>query len=133
MENYFVTITGVNHYLGLKPFKVNHLVKLVKEPENDHDPEAIRVELPYIDTIGYIANSANTVFAGTYSAGRLYDKIEEYAYAQVMFITHSSVIAIVVPRDEVEEQDASKKMQESIPAQPHNFMMPKTKIGFAPA
>lgn len=22
MENYFVTITGVNHYLGMKPYKV---------------------------------------------------------------------------------------------------------------
>lgn len=30
MENYFITITGMNHYLGMKPFKVNRIVKLVK-------------------------------------------------------------------------------------------------------
>ncbi len=98
MENYFVTITGMNHYLGMKPYKVNRLVKLVKEPDNPHDPEAIHVELQFIDTIGYVANSVNTVFAGTCSAGRLFDKFEDYAYAQVMFITHSSVIAIVVAK-----------------------------------
>jgi hypothetical protein len=55
MENYFVTITGMNHYLGMNPYKINRLVKLVKEPDNPHDPEAIRVELPFIDTIGYVA------------------------------------------------------------------------------
>jgi len=30
MENYFVTITGMNHYLGMNPYKVNRLVKLVR-------------------------------------------------------------------------------------------------------
>ena len=130
MENMFITITGQNHYLGMKPFKVNRLVKIVKEPENDFDSEAIRVELPYIDTIGYVANSANTVFAGTCSAGRLYDKIEDYAFAQVMFITHSSVIAIVVPKEEVEEHDAPSVKNDTPTAEPSNFTRPKAKIGF---
>lgn len=130
MENVFITITGQNHYLGMKPFKVNRLVKIVKEPENDFDSEAIRVELPYIDTIGYVANSANTVFAGTCSAGRLYDKIEDYAFAQVMFITHSSVIAIVVPKEEVEEHEASTVKEDEPTAEPAHFTRPKAKIGF---
>lgn len=133
MENYFVTITGLTHYLGFKPYQVNRLVKLVKEPENAYDSEAIRVELPYIDTIGYVANSVNTVFAGTHSAGRLYDKIGAYAYAQVLFITHSSVIALVIPKDEVEEQDAPEEKPDCIPAEPGNFKRPKMKIGFGPA
>lgn len=55
-----------------------------------------------IDTIGYVANSTSTVYAGTISAGGLYDKIDDYAYAQTMFITHSSVIALVLPPEEVE-------------------------------
>ncbi|MDY5948264.1 MAG: HIRAN domain-containing protein, partial [Oscillospiraceae bacterium] len=95
MENIFITVTGVNHYFGMKPFKVGKIFKIVKDEENSHDDEAIRAELPAIDTIGYVANSANTVYAGTMSAGRLYDKIDDYAYAQTMFITHSSVIALV--------------------------------------
>lgn len=105
MENVFITITGQNHYLGLKPFKVGRLVKLIKEPDNDYDENAICAVMPFIDTVGYVANSTYTVFAGTYSAGRLYDKIGDYAYAQVMFITHSSVIALVLSPEEVEEEN----------------------------
>ena len=105
MENIFITVTGVNHYFGMKPFKVGKIFKIVKDEENFHDDEAIRAELPAIDTIGYVANSANTVYAGTMSAGRLYDKIDDYAYAQTMFITHSSVIALVLPPEAVEDFD----------------------------
>lgn len=99
MEDIFITITGLNHYLGMKPFKVGRKVRLVKDKENDFDSEAIRVELPYIDTIGYVANSTHTVYDGTLSAGRVYEKIAEKAVAQVMFITHSGVIAKVLSED----------------------------------
>ena len=111
MKNVFITITGQNHYLGMKPYKVGRIVKIVKDVDNEYDEDAIRVELPFIDTIGYVANSVNTVFAGTYSAGKLYDKIDDYAYAQVMFITHSSVIALVLSPEEVENSTESKAEQ----------------------
>lgn len=103
MENVFVTITGLNHYLGFKPFKVGRIVRLVKDTENDYDETAIKVDLPFIDTIGYVANSVHTVFAGTHSSARIYDKMGEVAYAKVMFITHSSVIAQVLSEDEVKK------------------------------
>lgn len=128
MENIFITITGVNHYFGMKPFKVGKIFKIVKDDDNDYDEEAIRAELPAIDTIGYVANSTNTVYAGTVSAGRLYDKIDDYAYAQTMFITHSSVIALVLPPEDVEgpadtplvkEKDSGKETAKT-----------KNKIGF---
>ena len=99
METMFVTITGTNHYYGLKPFKVGGILKLQKEKFNDFDAEAIAVKIPYIDTVGYVANSPNTTFKGTYSAGRIYDSIGDYAYARVMFVTHSSVIALVLPNE----------------------------------
>lgn len=111
MKNIFITITGQNHYLGMKPYKIGRIVKIVKDVDNEYDEDAIRVELPFIDTIGYVANSVNTVFAGTYSAGKLYDKIDDYAYAQVMFITHSSVIALVLSPEEVENSTQSKTEQ----------------------
>ncbi|MEA4920010.1 MAG: HIRAN domain-containing protein [Clostridiaceae bacterium] len=130
MDNYFITITGQNHYLGMKPFKINRLVKIIKESENEHDPEAIRVELPFIDTIGYVANSINTVFAGTCSAGRLYDKIDDYAYAQIMFITHSSAIAIVVSKSEVDEKNTIEASLDETLADPRNLIKPRAKIGF---
>ena len=50
MKNIFITITGQNHYLGLKPYKVGRIVKIVKDIDNEYDEEAIRVELPFIDT-----------------------------------------------------------------------------------
>ena len=127
MENIFITVTGVNHYFGMKPFKVGKIFKIVKDEENFHDDEAIRAELPAIDTIGYVANSANTVYAGTMSAGRLYDKIDDYAYAQTMFITHSSVIALVLPPEAVEDSDktAVKEKENS-----GSSSVVKGKIGF---
>ncbi len=134
MQNMFITITGQNNYLGMKPFKVGRIVKIVKEPENQYDEDAIRVELPFIDTIGYVANSVNTVFAGTYSAGRLYEKIGDYAYAEVMFITHSSVIALVVMPDEIENADGTKNIEDEAKQAPEldasRARQPLSKIGF---
>lgn len=103
MSTMFVTITGINHYYGVKPFEIGRVVRLVKEPNNEHDDDAIRVELPFIETVGYVANSTSTVYRGTYSAGRIYDKIEDAAFAEVAFITHSSVIAAVLPPEDVEK------------------------------
>ena len=107
MENtYFVTITGLNHYYGKKPFEIGRIIRLIKEPDNEYDKEAIVAFLPFIDKIGYVANSTNTVYDGTISAaGRLYDKIEDYAYGKVMFVTHSSAIVLVLDKEEVEETD----------------------------
>ena len=103
MKNIFVTITGQNHYLGMKPYKIGRIVKLVKDVDNEYDEDAIAVKLPYIDVIGYVANSTCTVFQGTYSASRLYDKIGSSALAEVMIITHSSVIARVLSKEEARE------------------------------
>ena len=136
MENIFVTITGQSAFLGLKPFKVGRVVKLVKERDNEFDEDAIRVELPFIDTVGYVANSTNTVYKGTYSAGRLYDKIGDEAFAQIMFITHSSAIALILPPDEDncedDEEDNSFEF-ESVSEDTHtatNSGTAKNKIGF---
>ena len=76
-----VTITGLAHYYGTKPFKVGAVIKLKKEYDNKYDDEA---------------NSTYTVYSGTYSAGRLYDKIGECACAKIILITHSSAVAEVI-------------------------------------
>ena len=128
MENVFITITGVKNFYGMKPFKVGKIFRIVKEDDNDYDEEAIRAELPMIDTIGYVANSTNTVFAGTVSAGRLYDKIDDYAYAQTMFITHSSVIALVLSPEQVEGDDDTLPVKETDAG--NSKPKTKAKIGF---
>ena len=92
MENIFITVTGVNHYFGMKPFKVGKICKIVKDEENCHDDEAIRAELPAIDTIGYVANSTYTVLGESMSAGRMYDKIGETAKGRVVYVLPTGVI-----------------------------------------
>lgn len=128
----FITITGLNHYYGKKPFEIGRVFKIIKEPDNDYDDEAICAFLPFIEKIGYVANSTNTVYQGTVSAGRLYDKVEDYAYARTMFITHSSVIALVLDKDDVENSDDDKSENEFEVTMPDKNKSDNTKapIGF---
>ena len=105
MNEIYITITGQDYYLGMKPFKVGRRVRLVKDTENEFDSEAIRVELPYIDTIGYVANSTHTVYDGTQSAGRVYDRIGDISCAEVMFITRSGVIAKILQSEASLEEE----------------------------
>lgn len=112
-KNYFLTITGLNHYYGMKPIKIGRIVTLVKDKNNEHDEEAIAVLLPHIGTIGYVANSPNTVVKGTYSAGRIYDLFQEEAYAQVLFATKDSVICVLIlPEDLINlvEEDSKENV-----------------------
>ena len=127
-EQIYITITGGNNYFGKAPFKIGRVFKLTKEPDNHYDTEAISVSHPLIGTVGYVANSIYTVYEGTHSAGRLYDKIGEYAYAQTMFITHSSVIALVLSPDEVEGDKDTPPVKEKESG--NNKPKTKAKIGF---
>jgi len=90
MDGKYITITGFNHYYGLEPFKIGNLIRCCKETDNSFDGEAIKAVLPYIGTVGYIANSPNTVAGGTMSAGRIYDNVEDKFYVRVFFILISN-------------------------------------------
>lgn len=113
----YVTITGTNYCYGMKPFEIGRIFKIVKEKDNEHDQEAVRAELPYIGKIGYVANSPYTVAKGTISAGRLYEQIDEYAYAQVLFVTSTKVICLVLRPEEVEDpfyrENSAEKSEET--------------------
>ena len=100
----YVTLICSNQFHGNKIYKIGSILKLIKEPDNSHDSEAIRAEMRYAGKVGYLANSTHTVVRGTMSAGRLYDKIEnDHGYAQVRFISKENVIARVLEEDEIEE------------------------------
>ena len=88
----YFTITGMNHYYGMDFLKKKMKVRLVKEPDNEYDKEAIRVELKGLGKIGYVANSTYTVLGDSMSAGRLYDKIKKKAKARVILKTPRGVI-----------------------------------------
>ena len=96
----YITIQSFNKLHGSKPLKLNAIVKLVKEPDNKYDTEAIACEMRYFGKIGYVSNSTNTVIIGTMSGGRLYDKINDEYFARIKFITGSVAIAKVITSDE---------------------------------
>lgn len=126
-NNYFVTITGTKHYYGMKPFEIGRIIKLVKEPHNEYDSEAIRAELPFIDKIGYVANSVHTVVKGTFSGGRVYDLFKEETFAQVLFVAHDSVICLLVPRTEEKNDNMEITNGEITDSR---AVYEKTKMGF---
>lgn len=99
MRTYYFTITGTNYRYGHEFLEPGMKVKLVKEPDNEADKEAIKVEIEGLGHIGYVANSPYTVVGESYSAGRLYDKIGENAEATVMYKLERAVLGKV----EVEE------------------------------
>ena len=105
MEEMFITIAGAQYRYGNDFLEKGMELKLVKEPDNKFDPEAIKIELKPFGTIGYVANSVKTVIGECYSAGRLYDKIGDEAKAEVCFITPIGIIAKVI----LEESKGKKK------------------------
>ena len=95
MEKIYFTITGTNHYFGNEFLKPDMKVRLIKEPDNDYDKEAIKVELEGLGIIGYVANSPYTVAGESYSAGRLYDKIGDISEGTVMYVLNGGVLGFV--------------------------------------
>ncbi len=99
MEKMFFTITGTGYRYGQEFFEPGMEVRLVKEPDNDYDKEAIKVEMDGLGTVGYVANSVGTVMGESYSAGRLYDKIGDTAKGTVMYVLPGGVLCSVVSGD----------------------------------
>ena len=111
MKKTCITLTGTNHYFGTGMLQAGAKLRLVKEPDNRYDHEAIRVEIEGLGTVGYVANSVCTVQGETVSAGRLYDRIGDTARAKVLFVWPGFAICKVskksllggqagIPRDE---------------------------------
>lgn len=95
MNTIYFTITGTHFRHGQEFLKPDMKVNLVKEPDNDFDKEAIKVEMPGLGLIGYVANSYKTVIGESYSAGRLYDKIGDTAVGTVMYVVPAGVLCSI--------------------------------------
>ncbi len=93
MRVYF-TLTGTNHYYGHDFLKKGDKVKLIKEPDNKYDKEAIRVEYKPLNKVGYVANSLHTVLGDSWSAGRIYDCFGKKHKARVELIFHPELFAL---------------------------------------
>ena len=103
---YFVAVMKLRNMMpSVKCLEQKMKVKLVKEPDNEYDKEAIKVEMPGIGHIGYVANSPYTVVGESYSAGRLYDKIGDTAKGTVLYVLPKGVLCVL----KVEEKPHKKK------------------------
>ena len=96
MEKIYFTITGTKHYYGQEYFEPKMEVKLVKEPENEVDKEAIRIEMDGLGLVGYVANSPFTVQGESMSAGRLYDKMGDTATGVVKYVLPRGILCELI-------------------------------------
>ena len=96
-ENIYITLNHLKIFKGETYLRTGDELTLRKDRSNPYDDEALAV---YDDErrlkIGYVANSVTTVARGTYSAGRLYDRIGEECRCRVCFVLDESVIAQIV-------------------------------------
>ena len=78
------TITGRHFYKNNINLAPNMPLKLVKEPDNEFDKDAIAV---YVENekIGYVANNDHTKYELTSSASQLQDKIPNTAQGSYLF------------------------------------------------
>ena len=105
MEEMYFTIAGCSHYYGTQFMEKGMKVKLVKEPDNEYDKEAIQVKIKGLGKVGYVANSPYTVQGESMSAGRLYDKIGDKAKGRIVFVVGGTAVCRVT-------DDGLEKMSE---------------------
>lgn len=99
MAEIYFTIAGTNYHHGHDFVEPKTEVQLVKEPDNEYDKEAIKVEMPGLGLIGYVANSPYTVIGESFSAGRLYDKIGDTAIGTVLYVLPKGVLCVINAKD----------------------------------
>ena len=92
MSEIYFTIAGTNNWHGQEFIEPGMKVKLVKEPDNKVDSEAIKVEMPGIGQIGYVANSPYTVLGESMSAGRIYGKNGDETAGTVLYVLPKGVL-----------------------------------------
>ena len=106
MKIYF-TITGTQFRFGQEFMEKDMPVRLEKEPDNEHDQEAIKVMMEGLGQVGYVANSPRTVLGESWSAGRLYDKIGDTADGTILYVLDSGVLCFLeLPGTATEKQTA---------------------------
>lgn len=96
MEKIYSTVAGTKHYFGQEFFEPNMEVKLIKEPDNELDKEAIRVEVDGLGKVGYVANSPYTVQGESMSAGRMYDRMGDTAKGVVKYVLPQGILCELV-------------------------------------
>ena len=82
----YITINHLDDFESQMFLKPGDVLALKKDKKNTYDDEAIAAYTKDNYKCGYVANSVHSVARGTYSAGRVYDQIEDEAKCCVRFI-----------------------------------------------
>ena len=99
-ESIYITINHLDDFMPVMNLKVGDTLTLKKEPDNIYDDEAIAVYTKENFKCGYVANSIYSVARGTFSAGRIFDLIDdsEQSTVKFMFVENGVLIARVIKR-----------------------------------
>lgn len=108
MEEMYFTIAGCNHYYGTEFMEKGMKVKLVKEPDNEYDKEAIQVKIKGLGKVGYVANSPYTVQGESMSAGRLYDKVGDKAKGKIVFVVGGTAVCRITDEGLEKMEDSAE-------------------------
>lgn len=87
-----INISGTDFFEGTTPLKDGTTVDLIIEEDNEHDADAIRVELDK-KPVGYVANSPYTLFKYVKSASDIKNKIKDNQKAKIQFFFGNYIIA----------------------------------------
>lgn len=90
-QDTLINVTGVGFYHSLTPFRKGTILKLARDDENEHDPDAIACLLNG-EIVGYVANSEYTLINGVKSASEIREIIDDDSTAEVLFIFQNEFV-----------------------------------------
>ena len=83
-DDVLITVSGINFFKGLDPFEKGAIFNLVKQPDNEHDSDAIAI-FSADEQLGFVANSQYTLIDGVKSASEI-KSIGDNQKAEVVFV-----------------------------------------------
>ena len=83
-DDVLITVSGTNFFKGIDPFENGRIFNLVKQPDNEHDSDAIAIFLAD-EQVGFVANSQYTLIDGVKSASEI-KFIDDNQKAEVVFV-----------------------------------------------
>lgn len=104
-ESIYITINHLDDFQSVSFLKPGDHLVLKKDKNNIYDDEAIIVYKDDKTKVGYVANSVHSVARGTYSAGRLYDRINDEIDCIIRFVFQEEANVIAEIHTERKKQD----------------------------
>lgn len=95
----YITITEFDEFYGLKPFGIGNILTCIKESSDPFDPKVMKVILPYIGTIGFVANTKESTIGGTTSASRIFHYVRKKFFVRVLFTCECGIICKLEDED----------------------------------